>query len=103
MNKLSERIKMLRERNNISQSELAKKLETTRATVSSWEMGVNSPNAHFLIELSKYFKVSSDYLLGLDNSENINMSSFSRDEKKIMIMLAEHFDKNKQNIKGEPR
>ncbi len=103
MNKLSERIKMLRERSNISQGELAKKLDTTRATVSSWEMGINSPNAHFLIELSKFFKISSDYLLGLDDSENINISSLSAEEKKIMIMLAEYFDKNNQRLKGEPR
>lgn len=95
MNKLCERIRQLRERNNISQSELARKLDTTRATVSSWEMGVNSPNAHFLIELSKFFGVSSDYLLGLDDSESINISSLSQDEKKIMIMLVEHFDKKK--------
>ena len=95
MYKLYDRIKQLRERNNISQSELAKRLDTTRATVSSWELGVNSPTAHFLIELSKFFKVSSDYLLGIDSSENLNISSLTSDEKQIVINLVEHFDKNK--------
>ena len=49
----------------MTQSDLARKLYVTRSSVNAWEMGVSVPTAAKLVELSLFFHVSADYLLGL--------------------------------------
>ena len=41
-------------------------LETSRSTISFWENGEREPTMSSLIKLSKFFKVSIDYLVGLE-------------------------------------
>lgn len=66
MLRLNERIKMLRTENHISQSRLAKALGVSQKAVSLWESGDRVPCATAIASLAKYFGVSADYLLGLD-------------------------------------
>lgn len=66
MLRLNERIKMLRTENHISQSQLAKALGVSQKAVSLWESGDRVPSATAIASLTKYFGVSADYLLGLD-------------------------------------
>lgn len=86
-----ERLGQLRFQHNISQSALSKQLGITRATVNAWEMGAGYPNAQSLIDLSRYFKVSVDYLLGLDNAEMINIEHLNATEKEIVLNLINYF------------
>ncbi|MDT2848801.1 XRE family transcriptional regulator [Vagococcus carniphilus] len=63
---IGDRIKELRERKNLTQSELAEMLGfKTYTTVSKWESNDNYPKGRDLKKLSEIFNVSSDYLLGL--------------------------------------
>lgn len=91
MYKLSERLKELRRQNNISQNALAKQMNLTRATVNAWEMGISCPNAQSLVMLSQYFKVSVDYLLGLNNRETIDITQLNEKEKNIVYDLVNYF------------
>ena len=84
---ISERIKELREKQNITQSSLAKKLNITRSAVNAWEMGISIPNVEKLVELSSLFNVSVDYLLGVNSSFTINISNLSEEEKKLVLNL----------------
>ena len=84
---ISERIKELREKQNLTQSGLAKKLNITRSAVNAWEMGISVPNVEKLVELSSLFNVSVDYLLGINNSFNINISNLSEEEQKLVLNL----------------
>lgn len=95
MYKLSERLKELRNQNNISQNALAKQMNLTRATVNAWEMGISTPNAQSLILLSQFFKVSVDYLLGIDNTETVDITLLNREEKNIIYSLVKYFDELK--------
>ena len=61
---IAEKIKMLRNANNMTQAELARKLNVTRSSVNAWEMGISIPSTTFIVELAQLFKVSTDYLLG---------------------------------------
>ena len=70
---ISERIKELREKQNLTQSGLAKKLNITRSAVNAWEMGISIPNVEKLVELSSLFNVSVDYLLGVNSSVPENL------------------------------
>ena len=84
---ISERIKELREKQNITQASLAKKLNITRSAVNAWEMGISIPNVEKLVELSSLFNVSVDYLLGVNSSFTINISNLSEEEKKLVLNL----------------
>ncbi|MGN1042474.1 MAG: helix-turn-helix domain-containing protein [Christensenellales bacterium] len=60
-------IKELREGAGLSQYALAKEIRVSQSAVAKWELGKTEPTASALISLSKYFKVSADYLLGLED------------------------------------
>ena len=58
------RIKELRIEKGILQSDLAKRLKMGQATVSNWETGRHEPDQNALLEMSKIFGTSIDYILG---------------------------------------
>ena len=65
--KIAERILELRKENSLSQAKLGKAIGVDARAISYWENGINEPKASYIYELSKYFGVSSDYLLGLED------------------------------------
>ena len=56
----------LRKEKKISQAALAKEIDASQKAVDFWEKGINEPKASYIIALSNYFGVSSDFLLGLE-------------------------------------
>lgn len=64
---INKRIKELRKLNNLTQTQLAEKLQTTQDTISLWELGKSYPDIDSLIMLCKIFDISADYLLGLED------------------------------------
>ena len=70
-NYFSIRIKELREKNNLSMEQLAKNLNVTKSRINMWENNGTVPRMDVLVKLSNYFKVSTDYLLGNDSTQNI--------------------------------
>ena len=89
-------IKELRESAGYSQSALAKKLNVTRSSVNAWEMGISTPTTQFIVELSRIFKVSADYLLGLNTTHQLNLDGFSKEEMQILYGLVDYFRKGKE-------
>lgn len=67
MEKLSERLKELRAEKGISQMQLSKATGLSKSGINYWENGKRVPNAIVIITLAKYFGVTADYLLGLEN------------------------------------
>ena len=63
MTNFGERIYNLRNRNNMSQGDLADKLDVSRQTISKWENNMCLPEAEKLLQLSEIFGVSTDYIL----------------------------------------
>lgn len=57
--------KQERERNGLTQSELAELLGVSQQTISKYENGSREPDLENLIRMSKIFHVTTDYLLGL--------------------------------------
>lgn len=77
---ISKNLKNLRDAHNISQVELANKLGVTKQCVSNWENDNILPSIEMLIKLSKYFNVSTDYLLGLSYDNTINVDGLNEQE-----------------------
>ncbi len=65
------RIKELREENNITQEELAKKLKlSSKGIVSMYEKEDRKPSLEVLVKLSEIFNCSIDYILGKSDIRN---------------------------------
>ena len=66
-NIFKDRLKELRLENNLSQTKLANLTGLTQAAIAKWENGTRTPSMECIIILAKYFQISSDYLLGLED------------------------------------
>ena len=69
MVKIADRIKQLRKKKGVSQSQLAEAIGVKNNTVSTWERGTRKPDFDALQLLSNYFEVSFEYLLGSSDKE----------------------------------
>ena len=94
MHNFPERLKDLRDRLGYTQSDLAKKLSITRASVNAWEMGISAPSTSWLVELSNLFHVTTDYLLGLDDCITIRTNTLSDRAVTAILNTVEAFYEN---------
>ena len=79
---LSEKVLKLRKQSGMSQEDLAEKLGVSRQAVSRWEVGAAQPDASNILQLSKLFNVSTDYLLNDGyESEGYIPRSMNREQK----------------------
>ena len=93
---VADRIKYLREQNGLSQVNLAKQLGITRSSVNAWESGISVPSTQYLVELAHIFKVSADYLLGLNNTVTVSVEGLTEMDIQIVHRLISHLrEKNK--------
>lgn len=60
-------IRDLRKERGLSQTELADILFLSQDTISLWELDKSLPDVRNIVSLCKFFNVTSDYLLGLEN------------------------------------
>lgn len=77
---IADKIKTLREQLRMSQSELARKIGITRSSVNAWEQGISVPSTSYIVQLSEIFKVSTDYLLGVDTSSSVSVVGLTNDD-----------------------
>ncbi len=61
---MNNKISALRKERNLSQSQLAKEIQTSQANLSRWEKGLNVPSILECWKLAEHFDVSIDYLCG---------------------------------------
>ena len=73
-------LKTLRLRENMTQAQLAQKLGLTKSVISAYETGLRLPSYDVLIHISKIFIVSTDYLLGVESQQGIDLSGISEEE-----------------------
>lgn len=62
-----ERLKELRQEKHLSYRQLAKETGFSDTAIGRWERGIQIPTIETLIVFAKYFNVSADYLLGLED------------------------------------
>ena len=87
---ISERIKLLREQNNMTQSALARELGVTRSAVNAWEMGISVPSTMYLVELAHLFAVSTDHILGLEDRTMLDISGIDDDGIRILNDMVQY-------------
>ncbi len=83
---LSEKIVTLRKSRGMSQEDLAEKLNVSRQTISRWENGTVVPDAYNILEISKTFGVTSDYLLNDDYNNDDDIPRIKEVKKDNRIL-----------------
>jgi len=71
---LGRKIQQLRKEKGMSQEELAAQLTISRQAVSKWELGESMPDTENVVQISKLFGVTTDYLLHDDYEEQAEKS-----------------------------
>lgn len=93
MAKLGLKIKSLREERGWTQEMLGGLLRKSPQTISSYELGRQSPPADVLRSLSSVFHISIDELVGNERGETFSIGSFSAEQQAIIKMIIDEFDK----------
>ena len=92
---IGERIKYLRERNGMTQAELAKKLGITRSAVNAWEMSISAPSVRSIIEISRVFNVSSDTILTDRDICTADITALSDNDRELVLRLIDALSREK--------
>lgn len=85
----------LRKKSGWSQEELAEQMNVTRQSVSKWEGAQSVPDLEKIIQLSKLFGVSTDYLLKDEIEANENESASLKTEEKLNVRRVSMEEANK--------
>lgn len=96
----ADRIKALRESRGWTQAELARRMNMTRNGINSWEQGLSMPSPQSLVDLARLFSVSTDYLLGVQKHNTVNVTGLDEKDVALIAQLAERLRsaaKNNEN------
>ena len=85
----ADRIKALRESRGWTQAELARRMNMTRNGINSWEQGLSMPSPQSLVDLARLFSVSTDYLLGVEKHNTVNVTGLDEKDVALIAQLAE--------------
>lgn len=85
----SEKLFTLRKANNLTQEELAEKLDVSRQSISKWESGQASPDLEKVVALSVIFNVSTDYLLKSSEIDDLSVKTEMLEKQQQMMLVRE--------------
>ena len=93
---IGSRIVEMRQKMNWSQARLAKELNVSVKTIKNWENESSDPAVKNIVQLSKVFSVTADYLLGIDSRSIIYLDSLSHDDQLCLRAMCQLFICNAQ-------
>lgn len=91
------RLKNLRKQHNLTQKQLASLIGVKNSIISFYELGDRIPSPQIVISLASVFHVTTDYLLGVQREEAIDISGLDEDDKKLVGLLVDTLRKKNQN------
>lgn len=71
MEPLNERLKQLRKKNNLNQTQVAQKIGVSQNAYSRYELGTSEPKYFILSQLSELYGVTIEYILGKEDNQPI--------------------------------
>ena len=84
-----QKLKELRKQAGMTQQQLAERVGVTKSVISFYELRERAPSPDVLVKCAAIFHVSTDYLLGLDKAETIDVADLERGDVEILRMMAE--------------
>ena len=93
---MGEKLKSLRIEKKLTQKQVADRIGLAISAVSSYESGTRYPSYDVLVKLARIFHVSTDYLLGMTDKRNIDVTGLSDNEIELVSQLVDAL-RNKNN------
>lgn len=87
-------LKTQRLKADMTQAQLAQRLGVTKSVISAYETGLRLPSYDILIHIAKLFNVSTDFLLGVENKQNVDFSGLSQEEVDALMNLIRAMKRN---------
>ncbi|AHL70838.1 MULTISPECIES: helix-turn-helix domain-containing protein [Bacillus] len=82
---LSKRLKSVRKNRGLTQEELAKRVKTTKGTISNYENGHSTPSNEMLKDLADALNTTTDYLLGRTETISSNQVAYDLNDPELQI------------------
>ena len=92
---MGDKLKSLRTKKKLTQKQVSDMIGLAVSAVSSYESGSRYPSYDVLIKLARIFHVSTDYLLGMTDKRNIDVTGLDGDEIELISQLVDML-RNKQ-------
>lgn len=89
-------LKDLRLKAGLAQKQLAAQIGVTKSVVSFYELQERIPSPTILVKLSATFHVSTDFLLGIDNIERLDVSGLTEDDIKVVSLMIDALRRKNQ-------
>lgn len=83
------KLKSLRIEKRLTQKQVADRIGLAISAVSSYESGSRYPSYDVLVRLAHIFHVSTDYLLGMTDKRNVDITGLEDDEIEVVSQLVE--------------
>jgi transcriptional regulator with XRE-family HTH domain len=96
----AKRLKLARKRKNMTQEELAKRVNTKKTTISNYETEYSTPSNEMLSDIANVLEVSTDYLLGRINQPDFVVRDSSG---KLYAVEVKSDGNNKRNIEEDEK
>jgi len=87
------RLKKLRNNKNLTQTQVAKRLNLHKTSIYGYENNIRTPSIQVLSQLALFYGVSTDYLLGHDNRSIICTDELTDNQIEILNQLITEFKK----------
>ena len=86
---MGEKLKSLRIEKKLTQKQVADRIGLAISAVSSYESGTRNPSYDVLAKLARIFHVSTDYLLGMTDTRNIDVTGLNDNEIELVSQLVD--------------
>ena len=84
---MGEKLKNLRKQKRLTQKQVADRIGLAISAVSSYEAGTRYPSYDVLIKLARIYHVSTDYLLGMTDKKELDISGLNNEEVEAISQL----------------
>ena len=86
-------IRTLRNEHELTQVQLGQKIGVDRSTIATYESGKRQPSLTSLVDLSRVFGVTTDYLLGVtrERTDYLDISGLTPDQLNSIKMIVENY------------
>ncbi|MDE6725371.1 MAG: helix-turn-helix domain-containing protein [Ruminiclostridium sp.] len=86
-------LRSLRKQSGLTQSELGRRVGLSKAVVSKYENGMGYPTFDTLIRIARIFSVTTDYLLGVESGNILDVSGLSDSQLEAVQRTVNEFKK----------
>lgn len=91
------RLKELREKKHLSQTEAGKKLDVTRSTISAYENNTKTPSLEVFVNMAVLYNSSLDYIMGFEDRTHLFLDDLTESQQQTVLDIVERL---KQEFKA---